>query len=304
MDTVDNIRAFITVARAGSFSAAARHIGVAPSVITKRVGRLEDQMRVKLFVRSTRHLQLTDAGERFLPRYADLLRSLEETLRGDESPSQGLAGHLRVKAPRTFSTSNLATILGGFQLHHPNITLDVVLIDRSVDPAEEGFDLALGALSPSYWNVHDEPICPFPRTCCASTEYVQQFGQPTHPRDLFDHDCLTFHAIGTTWSFSTRSGLVNVEVRSKFSANDTNLLHDLCLRGHGIATIASYLAAPSIRAGRLIEILPDYPLNELWLKALVPINRLQRPSVQALLSWLKEHMQPVPIWDRDPPSSA
>jgi DNA-binding transcriptional LysR family regulator len=302
MDTVDNIRAFITVARLGSFSAAARHIGVAPSVITKRLGRLEDQMKVKLFVRSTRRLHLTDAGERFLPRYAELLRELEETMRGDDTLSRGIAGNLRIKAPRTFGTAHLATMLGEFQRLHPNLTLDIMLIDRSVDPAEEGFDIALGALSASYWNVHDEPICAFPRMCCASPDYVRQSGQPAHPRDLFDHDCLTFHAIGTTWSFTTPSGPVHVEVRSKLSANDTQLIHNFCQRGHGIAVVARYLAQQSIREGNLVEILPDFPIAELWLKALVPKNRMQRPSVQALLAWLKQHMQPVPIWDRDPPT--
>ncbi|MEO3388461.1 LysR family transcriptional regulator [Mesorhizobium sp. CAU 1741] len=299
MDTIDNIRAFLVAARCGSFSAAARTIGVAPSVITKRIGRLEDQMKVKLFVRSTRRLQLTEAGSLAIPRYSEILRDLERAMQGEEAMGAGVAGHLRVKVPRTFSSLHLSEIFGEFQNRNPNLTLEIVLVDRSVDPAEEGFDIALGALSPSYWNVHDQPLCPYPRMCCAAPDYIRSRGAPLHPRDLLEHDCLTFHAIGTTWSFTTPQGPVVVEVHSKTSSNDTQLLFDMCRRGQGIAVVARYLAREAIREGKLVEVLPDFAISELWLKALVPLNRMRKPAVQALLAWLRENLEPQPVWDRD-----
>lgn len=298
MDTLLNIKAFLATARAGSFSAAARQLGVAPSVITKRISRLEDQMRAKLFVRSTRHLQLTDVGERYLPRYQAIVGDVEDALAGADATAPGVEGHLRVKAPTTFAVAHLGGIFSDFLGAYPNVTMDLVLVDRSVNPIEENLDVAFGALPASYANVLDEPLCPYPRVLCAAPAYLAAHGTPQHPRDLAHHDCLTFQATGSAWTFESRRGPITVDVRSRFSANDTQVLHDLACRGRGVAIVADCIARDSIVAGRLVELLPDFPVTELWFKALVPSNKSRRPAVQALIAWLKQEMQPVPPWDR------
>src|SRR5436853_5607813 len=99
MDTLLNIKAFLATARAGSFSAAARELGVAPSVIIKRINRLEDQMRAQLFTRSTRKLTLTETGERYFPRYQTIVGEVEEAINGAASTAQQIEGLLRVKCP-------------------------------------------------------------------------------------------------------------------------------------------------------------------------------------------------------------
>ena len=298
MDTLLNIKAFLTTARAGSFSAAARQLGVAPSVITKRISRLEDQMDAKLFVRSTRQLLLTDVGERYLPRYQAIVGEVEEALSGASELASSVEGHLRIKAPTTVTINYLGAILSDFQVAHPGVSLDVILVDRSVNPVEEGYDVAIGALPVSYANVIDEPLCPYPRVLCAAPDYLERHGTPQHPRDLPDHDCLTFHATGSTWSFESPRGQINVDVRARFSANDTQVLHDIACRGRGIAVVAAYIARPSLKAKRLVPILPEFPVTELWLKALVPQNKSRKPAMQALISHLKQELQPVPPWDR------
>ncbi|MBW6422808.1 LysR family transcriptional regulator [Rhizobium sp. XQZ8] len=290
MDTLINIRTFLAVARSGSFSAAGRHLGVAPSVVTKRISRLEDEMRVKLFVRSTRQLILTEVGERYLPRYQTLVKEIDDAVSGAAAVAQRIEGHLRIKAPTTVTIAFLARILSDFQQENPNVTMDLALVDRSVNPAEEGYDIALGALPASYSNVIDEPLCPYPRKLCAAPSYLESRGLPKHPRDLVNHICLTFHATGSTWSFLSPGGPIDVEVRSAFSANDTQILHDLALRGRGIAMVASYVAEESIRSGKLIELMPDFPVAELWLKALIPQTQARKPSVRAVMDWLKIHM--------------
>ena len=298
MDTLLNIKAFLTTARAGSFSAAARQLGVAPSVITKRISRLEDQMDAKLFLRSTRQLLLTDVGERYLPRYQAIVGEVEEALSGAGELASGVEGHLRIKAPTTVTINYLGTILSDFQDVHPGVSLEVVLVDRSVNPIEEGYDVAIGALPASYANVIDEPLCPYPRVLCAAPDYLDRCGAPQHPRDLVDHDCLTFQATGSTWSFESPRGRINVEVRTRFSANDTQILHDIACRGRGIAVVAEYIARQSLASKRLVPVLPAFPVAELWLKALVPLNKSRKPAMQALISHLKQELQPVPPWDR------
>ena len=194
LDTLLNIKAFLSTARAGSFSAAARELGVAPSVITKRISRLEDQMHAKLFIRSTRQLILTELGERYLPRYQAIVGEIDDALKGADQVARGIEGHLRIKAPTTITIAYLGTIISDFQVAYPHVTVDVVLVDRSVNPIEEGFDVALGSLPAFYPNVIDEPLCPYPRVACAAPRYLQERGTPLHPRDLLEHDCLTFHA--------------------------------------------------------------------------------------------------------------
>jgi DNA-binding transcriptional LysR family regulator len=195
VDTLLNIKAFLTTARAGSFSAAARELGVAPSVIVKRINRLEDQMRAQLFLRSTRKLTLTETGERYFPRYQSIVGEVEDAINGAASSAQQLEGLLRVKCPTTLAILNFGAILSDFQVAHPGITVELALIDRSVNPVEEDFDIAIGAMPASYANVIDEPLSPYPRVLCASPSYLEARGEPKHPIDLIGHDCLTFHVV-------------------------------------------------------------------------------------------------------------
>ncbi len=296
MDTLLNIKAFLATARAGSFSAAARELGVAPSVIVKRINRLEDQMRAQLFVRSTRKLSLTETGEHYFPRYQTIVGDVEDALNGAASASNTIEGQLRIKCPTTLAILNFGDILNDFQVAHPAIALDLVLIDRSVNPVEEDFDIAIGAMPASYANVIDEPLTPYPRVLCAAPSYLEARGEPKHPIDLTGHDCLTFQTTGSTWSFESPRGLINVDVRSRFSANDSQILQSAACRGLGITMIARYIARPAIEAGHLKTLLPDYPVPELWLKALVPTHKIKRVAVQSLLRWIKERMEPRPLW--------
>jgi DNA-binding transcriptional LysR family regulator len=146
----------------------------------------------------------------------------------------------------------------------------------------------------SYADVIDELLSPYPRVLCAARSYLARRGEPKHPIDVIDHDCLTFQTTGSTWSFESPRGLINVDVRSRFSANDSQVLHGAVCRGLGIATMARYVARPSIESGALVTLQPDYPIPELWLKALVPQNRMKKAGVQSLLRWIKERVQSLP----------
>lgn len=292
MDTLLNIRAFLTTARAGSFSAAARELGVAPSVVIKRINRLEDQMRARLFLRSTRRLVLTEAGERARPRYHAILTEVEEALSGAVAAEAGdIEGHLRIKAPTTFGILHLGGLLSDFQIAHPRVSVEIMLVDRSVNPVEEGFDVALGALPVSYAHVVDVPLCPFPRLLCAAPEYIARRGEPRQPSDLPDHDCLTYLATGSTWSFVSPRGPVTVDVRARFSANDSQVLLGAARRGIGLAVLSEDVVAGAIAEGAVARVMEEYPVAPLWLKALVPEGRMNRAPVHALLGFLKERLK-------------
>jgi DNA-binding transcriptional LysR family regulator len=288
MDTIRNIKAFLLVARTNSISVAARQLGVVPSVITKRLDRLEDQMGVPLLQRSTRGISLTGAGEARLPLLQTVVAELDAIFQESQVSTSEMEGHLRIKSPTTIAILDLGEMLTRFQIAHPKISIDLVMLDRSVNPIEEGFDLAIGALPTSYPGVIDEPLCPYPRVVCASPAYLERREALQHPRDLVQHDCLTFATTGLNWTFESRRGLVNVDVKAKLSANDSLLLLRAAIAGMGIARIASHIAMPSIARGELVTLLPDYPVPEFWVKALIPKNRIDKPAVRQLVGILKQ----------------
>ncbi len=146
MDTLSNLKAFIAVADAGSFSEVARRQQVAPSVITKRIAQLEWRIKAPLFLRSTRRLSLTDVGERYLPQVRALVRQLDDTLAGMAQASGELEGHIRIKVPTTLGTLCLSELLQRFMQEQSRVSMEIVLADRTVNPLQEGFDIAIGAL--------------------------------------------------------------------------------------------------------------------------------------------------------------
>ena len=295
MDTLDNLRAFVATAEAGSFSQAARANGLVPSVLTKRVDQLEWRIKAQLFTRTTRKLTLTDVGERYLPAVRQLIREMDSMLAGMARANGEIEGHIRVKIPTTLGVLRLSAMLNDFLASQPMISLDVVLADRSVNPIEEGFDLAIGARPESYGQVQDHPLCPIQRRLCASPAYLARRGTPQSPAQLTEHDCLVFATSGPRWEFLGPQGLVGLDVRPRLKSNDGVALCEAALTGHGVAMLADYLVAQHLLSGDLVEVMPHMRLPDLWLKALVPNSRADLPRVQALLNWLSLQLRQAPL---------
>ncbi|MDO8250774.1 MAG: LysR family transcriptional regulator [Rhodoferax sp.] len=291
MDTLANLKAFVSTADTGSFSEAARQSGLVPSVIAKRIDQLEWRIHAPLFTRSTRKLTLTDVGERYLPRVRQLVRQIDETLAGMAHASGDLEGHIRIKIPTTLGTLYLSEMLNEFLREQPRISMDVVLADRSVNPIEEGFDLAIGALPELYGQVKDYPLYPLKRRLCAAPDYLLRRGTPLQAVDLIEHDCLVFTTSGSRWEFQSPQGQIGVDVRPKLKTNDGIAIRQATISGLGISVLPDYLGSSAIEEGKLQEILPQLKLPDIWLKALVPANRIDLPRIRMLLQWLEQRLQ-------------
>lgn len=286
MDTIANLKAFLAVARTESFAAAARELGVAASVVTKRISQLEWRLKASLFERTTRHVSLTPAGQAYLPAVQRLVADAED-LFAQAAESRGeLQGQMRIKAPTSVAVRLVGPILERFQQKYPLLNLEVMALDRPVNPAEEGFDLALTLLPDTYAGVIETPLCPMPRSVCVSPAYLARQGQPAHPRDLKRHAILNFLPTGDTWRFGSPAGEIRIKLQPRLNTNEAQLLLSAALAGNGIALLSAYLSRPAVEAGELVPVLQDYPLAALWLKALVPDNRAKVPRVQALLRHL------------------
>lgn len=290
MDTLTNLKAFLAVARTGSFAAAARELKVAPSVVTKRIGQIEWQLKTPLFERNTRKVSLTATGLRYLPAVQRSVSDMDELFA--EIPSQGeaLQGTIRIKSPGTLAVQLLGPILERFQQRYPLVNLELLTLDRSVNPVDEGFDVALTLMPDTYAGVIEVPLSPMPRVLCASPAYLERKGIPAHPRELVEHDILNFLPTGTIWIFEGAMGEVQVRLQPRFNTNEGQLILSGALAGNGIARLSDYLYQRHLKSGALVPLLADYPIKQLWFKALVPENRIQVARVQALLGWVKSNV--------------
>ncbi len=298
MDTLLNLRAFVTTAREGNFSRAARHLNTVPSVVSKRIAQLEWELGAPLFERSTRRMMLTEQGRRLQARAGTLLGQFDELASSLSGDAGGLQGGIRLKMPPSIGVAFLSGMLAEFQIRHAHITLDVLLVDRPVNPIEERVDIAIAGSDAIYEGVTDVALCPLRQMLCASPAYLRGHGVPSHPDELVDHDCLVFAPMGQMWEFDGPRGAVGVEVSPRLMANDYYTLLAGARAGAGVAILPTYLARQAADYGILVPLMRDYPLRERWLKALVPSHRLAVPRVQALITWIQDALGETPPWDR------
>lgn len=299
MDTYLNFKAFQAVARVGNFSAAAREMGLAASVVTKRVTQLERRLGAMLFRRSTRQLILTEAGHRYLHRSRALIAEFDDLMKGSPQSPGEVEDFLRIKAPTSLAVLHLRSVFDAYQAEFGRVRLEIMLLDRSVDPILEGFDLSIGAhWSGALTGVHEKPLCPLRRLVCASPEYLSRRGVPTHPRELVNHDTLSFIPTGNAWAFDHRHGPITVEVKPRLTSNDGQMLVSAAVNGSGIVLASRYMAKDFVRCGELVPVLTDFAVPDLWIKAVCPERRAGSPAVLALLERLEAFLSPTPPWER------
>ncbi|WP_161981465.1 LysR family transcriptional regulator [Aurantiacibacter suaedae] len=301
MDTLVNIRTFLIAARLGSFAGAARAERVAPSVVSKRIGQLEHQFRVTLFHRSTREISLTSDGGRLLPQCQRLLAQYEEI--AEPETSETVRGHLRIDAPGTVTSRIFGPLFGEFMQMHPGVTIDLRLIDRLNDQFDQDCDLTIGARPSTSGQIVDIPLMPYANATYASAAYCEQFGEPDHPHRLTEHSCLASLLYGNVWHFYSENGDFAVTVQPRFQVNDALVLREAVRQGLGIAVLPSILVTDDVASGEFVRLLPDFRPLPLWLKAMVPRQRMLKPNVRELIAFLQARLttaqdhSPVDLWN-------
>src|ERR1700737_4592359 len=288
MDTIASMRAFVAVAKTGSFSAAAQKLDLVPSVVTKRVTQLERIVGTKLFHRSTRKVILSADGEHHLERIIAVIAAHDQALTGLRKGSRRLTGPIRIKVPSTLGFLRLNALVRKFAELHPDVDVEVLLLDVDVEellldgpsnPAAEGIDIAITAFPASFDKVADEFLWPLRRSLFASRQYLSSYPRLDHPRQLEEHRCLVYQPTGPSWPFLGGNGVMTVTVHPRMNANDMSVLLEAAKTHLGIALLSNYVALPEIRRGSLVVPLPDFPVPDLWIKAMVPIARLKMPRV-------------------------
>src|SRR6201999_2739755 len=215
MDRLQAMTAFVRVVETGSFSGAARQLGVGQPAVSKTIAQLEERLQVRLLTRSTHALTPTDAGLRFYERACVALREVDEAELEARGAGAGLSGRLRVSAATTFARLLIVPRLPEFLSRHPALDIDVILDDRVIDLVSEGIDIALrlGTLSDS--TAVARKIASGRRSVVATPAYLARAGTPKVPADLAHHHAVVYSQLGDTWIFQRGDTEISVAVRGR-----------------------------------------------------------------------------------------
>ena len=294
MDRLDAMQLFVRVAELGSFAGAAQQLGVARSVVTRQIAGLEAHLGVKLMARSTRRLTLTSAGTAYLEKCRVILNLVEAAEIGVAEERQTPRGNIRISLPLSFGLKRLAPLLLDFSQRYPEVALDMDYSDRRVNLIEEGIDLSIRVTRRLDAGDVARRIGTSRMRVLASPDYLSRHGQPAHPAELAHHVCLGYTNAGaaTTWQFVVDGQLENFPIRSRINANNGDVLTEAAAQGLGIACQPDFIAGSFIAAGRVVEILVDYPGPELGISAMLPSNRHIPYRVRVLMDFLAARLAP------------
>jgi DNA-binding transcriptional LysR family regulator len=303
MDRLEAMRTFVAVAKLGGFAEAARKLRRSPSVVTRAIAQLEDELGLTLLLRTTRSLRLTEGGEVYLENCQQILAdvdSAERRARGEDAQPRG---HLKVAAPIVFGRLHVLPVIRSLLQTYRSLSIEFSLSDRNVHLVDEGIDVAvrIGALTDS--RLIAVKLAEVSRVVVASAAYLKKHGIPKSPGELVDHDVIAFEGIGLVddWRFDPREKPVQLEPRLTVNSADTAIA--AAEAGVGITRPLSYQVEAAVRAGRLLPILQQFAPPPAPVNAIYPLRRIPSANVavfvKAARAYFKTHpLTPVAEWKK------
>jgi DNA-binding transcriptional LysR family regulator len=282
---IEELRTFVEVADTGGVSPAARRLGVAKSIVSRRLARLEEDLGVQLLSRTTRGVALTEAGTTFRDHAARACSEID-IARETILPAGELRGRLRIAAPLSFGPTHLAPVLANLALRHPLLHVHTIYSDRFVDLIAEGFDCAIrmGRLSDS--SLLARRIGPIVATWVASPAYIEKHGAPETPEELLGHQALTQGNV--TWPAMDGDKLIEMKPQGRFQADNGVALVAAALAGLGVAGLPEDLIHDHLASGALVPVMTRYPPPELGMYVVRPPGRHPARKIRALTEMLIE----------------
>lgn len=303
MDKFKQMESFVSVAQRGSLTAAAKAEGVAPAIMGRRLDGLEEQLGVKLLIRTTRRITLTHEGSAFLE---DCQRLLADLANAEASVSAGgikASGHLRMTAPAGFGRRHVAPLVPLFHALHPDVTVSLNLSDRVVDIAGEGFDCAVRVGDMPDSSLVSVRLADNRRLCVATPDYLARHGVPKQPSDLARFDCLSLSSDASQtrgWAFKLPKAdgfeVVYLKPSGPLDCSDGQVLHDWCLRGWGIAWRSTWEVEAEISEGKLVSVLEDFAAPPNGIYAVFPQRKHLALRVRLWIDFLKLHYSRAGFW--------
>ncbi|OMH30308.1 LysR family transcriptional regulator [Motiliproteus sp. MSK22-1] len=290
MNTAD-LSLFVRTADTGSITASARQLDISPAAASAALKRLEKQLETELFIRSTRQLRITAEGERFLLYCRRALEALDEGKTSLRVMRGEISGRLRFSVSSDLGRNLVLPWLDEMMEDHPDLSLQLSVGDSLSDFYLDRVDIALRYGEPEDSSMVAFQITTVDRVICASPDYLEKFGKPTHPNDLKHHNCLRYrldNQVYDEWELNNSDGTYKVKVKSNRLCNDADIVRRWAVAGKGIAFKSRLDMIADLQSGRVVELLTDYNSAPLTLWLVCPTRKQVTPTALMLRDMLRE----------------
>lgn len=286
-DRWQELTVFARVAEGGSFSRAARELQMSQPSVSRIIGELESRLGVKLLLRTTRNLSLTDAGALFLERARQVMADWEEAedaARGVDS----LRGVIRLALPIMYGTRAVIPCLPEFLNTHPELRVEITISDERQNLVADGIDIAVrvGELDDSTFG--SRRLASVRKMVVAAPAYLERHGRPKTPADLAKHECILGHGgFGReNWRFRHNETVTSVNVQARFQINSAPGILASAVAGLGIGMVSDVMAEYELRSGQVVELLPEYEMDGANVYAVLPAGPRPSAKVKTLIDFL------------------
>ncbi|RBP03258.1 LysR family transcriptional regulator [Roseiarcus fermentans] len=293
MDRIESMSVIVTIAEAGSLSAASRQLGMPVATVSRKLSELESRLKAQLFQRSSRHLSLTDAGRGYIEACKRILEQVDDAEREASGEYRAPTGDLTVTAPWGLGHLHLLPLSCEFQNAYPEIALRLLLSDRVLSPVENKIDLAIriGPLPDS--SMIATRLGSVRVVACASPDYLAARGRPETPNDLRHHDCITVDESGVprVWRFAEDDSEMAAPIRTRLTVNTSEAAVEAAVAGAGIARVMSYKMEAARRSGRLVIILDAFEKEPLPVHFVYAERKPMPIKLRAFLNWFTPRLK-------------
>lgn len=292
------MRVFVTVVDLGSQSAAADHLDLSRPVVSRYLAELEDWVGARLMHRTTRKLSLTAAGSEILPRCRQMLDLSTDMQAAVSEPDDAPRGLLRISVSTSFGQAQLADAMAAYVKRYPGVSIDMQMLDRTVNLVDERIDLAIRTSNDLDPNLIARRLTVCRSVICASPAYLLEHPTPLRVEDLSQHNCLTHSYFGKSlWHFEEDGEQVSVPVQGNISANEASTLMRATMAGAGVAMLPSYQAGVPIHSGELIRLLPHAEPRQMNVYAVYASRKHMPATLRSMLDFLVLRFPEEPAWD-------
>lgn len=292
------MRVFVTVVDLGSQSAAADHLELSRPVVSRYLAELEAWVGARLLHRTTRKLSLTAAGSETLPRCRQMLELSEDMQAAVGAAGGTPRGLLRISVSTSFGQSQLAAAVTDYVRLNPGVTIDLQMLDRTVNLVDERIDLAIRTSRELDPNLIARQLTVCRSVLCASPAYLREHPAPRQVDDLSQHNCLTHSYFGKSlWHFTCDGEELSVPVQGNISANEASTLLSATLSGAGVSLLPSYQAGVHVQRGDLVRLLPDAEPRVMNIYAVYASRKHMPAALRSMLDFLAQRFTPEPAWD-------
>ncbi|MBQ4832123.1 LysR family transcriptional regulator [Pseudoalteromonas sp. MMG010] len=293
----EHLKLFVRIATTHNISMAGSELGLSAPVASMHINKLEHSLGVKLIHRTTRKVSLTQEGQEFLPHAEEILNAVDAAKAAVGAGSFTPQGTIRVTAPSSFGRMHIVPAMKGFLEKYPELKIDLSQSDSIIDMVDGGFDIAIRNASLNDSTLVARKLARDKRMVCASPNYIKKYGSPNTPKDLLNHECINLIGIDT-WIFKTPEGDVKIKPKGAIRIDNGESIRDACIDGIGLTLVSTWCGYEAIKAGKLVEVLKDYPLatdTAIW--AVYPSSRLLAPKVRAFIEYFKDYFGETPYWE-------